>query len=88
MVESQNDGSAQIEGQLMKEFRFYEEFWNKRKDVSKGNVFAVMRDDVGMNHSATLAIGPVFYPPNSPVAPTAVCKEYLRKNCKRVSEAH
>lgn len=71
----------------MKEIRFYEEFWNKHKNVSSGNVLAVMQDHGCMDHSAAHAIGRVFYPPNSPVAPTAVCYQYLRKNCRRVSEA-
>lgn len=74
----------------MKGIRFYEEFENKRKGVSAGNVTAVILDDRGQpqrNGDGTYTcIGAVFHTPNSGVATTACSPEWLAENCKRVPE--
>lgn len=76
----------------MKDVRFYEEFSNKRKGISAGTVIAVLTDwDIasGMydkNGRIYEAIGALFDEPNSSVASTSVHENYLRENCKRVSQ--
>ncbi len=70
----------------MKGVRFYEEFTNTRKRVSEGNCLAVFPDLVCPDGSCE-AIGAVYYWPDSGVASTAASWKWLRKRCKRVSEA-
>ena len=74
----------------MKGIRFYEEFTNKRKGISAGNVFALdlYEGDNGYYRAHPFGTGAVFDEPNSPVAGTGVSWEWLRAKCKRVSEAH
>ncbi len=67
----------------MKYVRFYEEYKNKRKGLPAGNVFALF--DNGTTQLEGL--GAIFEWPNSPVAATGVSWKFLRKNCKRISEA-
>jgi hypothetical protein len=80
-----------IRFRLMKNIRFYEEFVNKRKGESEGNVVALLVDDNGSPSfnpgGAMECISGIFIWPNSPVTSTAVSHEHLQKHCKRVSEA-
>lgn len=68
----------------MRGFRFYEEFSNKRKGVSAGQVVAVSTE-----HTRGVmldAVASVFDRANSPVESTMVDRGWLRQKCKRVSE--
>ena len=69
----------------MKGIRFYEEFKDSRKRVSAGNVFAL---DVDLRYPELFGTAALFDEPNSPVCGTGVSREWLRKQTKRVSEAH
>lgn len=73
----------------MKDVRFYEEFLDKRKKQSAGTVVAAFVGN-GLYKSGGAwcydAVGAVHRFPNSPVASTGVARDYLRENCKRVSE--
>jgi hypothetical protein len=69
----------------MKGIRFYEEFSNKRKGISENTVIAVLYVN-GHNSYGYDAIGGTFPGTNSPVQSGNVNPEYLRVNCKRVSE--
>lgn len=78
----------------MEGIRFYEEFENKRKGISNGNVVAVIHENNWYRQDATgrlqllyEAIGAVYFYPNSPVCGTGVSQEYLWSTCKRVSES-
>lgn len=80
----------------MKDIRFYEEFKNKRKGISAGNVFAAFKmpadyasGDPYRSRYDGLCFGSaaIFDEPNSPVAGTGVSREFLVKKCKRISEA-
>lgn len=63
----------------------------RRKEYNQhtGNVIAVMRDS--LYYSGRLPVqscyAAVFWTPDSPVCVDSVSFEYLRKNCKRISEA-
>ena len=70
----------------MKDITFYQEFENRSRTKPTGNVLAVIRDSRCPDGSME-AIGALFDRPDSPVASTAVSLEYLRTQCKRVSEA-
>lgn len=70
-------------------YRFYEEYENKPKGVSAGNVVAVNCVDPAFwsgDGMAREAMGAVLFSPNSPVGSTSVSQKYLRTKCKRVSE--
>jgi hypothetical protein len=74
----------------MKGVRFYEEFANKRRGVSEGNVVAILfcngftiRED-GRQYDAIVAL---THDPNSTTASSGVSSGYLRKKCKRITEA-
>ena len=77
----------------MKNIRFYEEFSNKRKGISKGTVVAIDTDwrlETGLfDNKGRIyeAIASVFDEPNSSVCGTTVHELYLRDSCKRISEA-
>jgi hypothetical protein len=74
----------------MNGIRFYLEFKDPSKRQSSGNVVAVL----GLNgrywssgKPCCEAIAALFEEPNSPVAGTGVGLDYLRRKCKRISEA-
>ena len=78
----------------MRGVRFYEEFDNKRKGISNGNVVAVIPENRWIKEYADGstdliydAISAVFYHPDSDVCGTGVSQGYLRASCKRVSES-
>ena len=77
----------------MKGYRFYEEFESnakKRARRGKESVIALILDDRNRplwNGSTYDCIGAVHDLPNSGVATTGVQPEYLRKNCRRITEA-
>ena len=74
----------------MKGYRFYEEFVNKRKGISAGNVVAVSTDVEPLSRDRVACVEGfegIFDAPNSPVNWGGVGLDYLRFNCKRVSEA-
>lgn len=74
----------------MKGVRFYEEFENKRKGVSEGNVVAAFvcngfvrsRDDLAFDGLVGL-----YNWPDSAVASSIVTLGYLRDKCKRIPES-
>jgi len=79
----------------MKGYRFYEELDNKNRkaEMSKGNVVAVLLQENGRGWSPLYApdgtmeaIGAAYYHKNSPVASTGVSMGYLRDACRRVTE--
>ena len=71
----------------MKNIIFYQEFKNKRKGISAGNVIAADKEiRISANTLVRDAIGAVFFTPDSPVATTAVALDYLHSHCKRVNE--
>ncbi len=75
----------------MNGIRFYEEFKNKRRGISEGNVIAALVCNgvfVSERVACYEAISSVYWHANSAVAGCAVSLDYLRKKCKRVSEAH
>lgn len=79
----------------MKGYRFYEEIENKGKkdEKSNGNVIALFLDE---NNDPTSypygpkqvwsGLGAVYFHENSPVSVTGISPDYLREDCKRVSE--
>jgi hypothetical protein len=71
----------------VKGVRFYEEFSNKRRGVSEGNVIAVLVAN-GLNGSgdydAIVAPTPI---PNCSPCSGGVSRAYLLARCKRISEA-
>jgi hypothetical protein len=76
----------------MKGIRFYEEFQDSHKDISDGNVVAVLLD-TGMLRAGYDdpwygydCLAATFYHANSDVSGTTVCVDYLRNFCKRISE--
>ncbi len=74
----------------MNRIRFYQEFRNKSKRTSAGTIIAVLvRNGLYWSHGKICyeALAGVFDEPNSPVAGTGVARDYLRRKCKRVSEA-
>ena len=74
----------------MRGIRFYEEFTNKRKGESAGNVFAA-DVDIPVYFSGGNAVreglGSIFAHPNSDVCVTSASLDFLRDKCKRISEA-
>ena len=73
----------------MKGWRFYEEFKNKRKGISAGNVCAVDLDIApqAISRNGMLeGLAGVYDYPNSPVCWTGISPDFLRKECKRVPE--
>lgn len=76
----------------MKDVRFYLEYpssADKRKGNHSGTVFAAFSGN-GTHFSSGQwcqeGVGGVFDRPDSPVAGTSVSLQYLRKQCKRISE--
>ena len=74
----------------MKYVRFYEEFSNRAKSRSQGNVVAVFTEN-DIFYSGKIAcreaLSALFATPNSPVVSDAVSLDYLAKDCKRIGEA-
>jgi hypothetical protein len=72
----------------MKGYRFYEELENKRRvsEKSRGTVFAVALDLVNPFNGDYEGAGSVFSEPNSPCCWTGISRDYLTKDCRRVSE--
>lgn len=77
----------------MKGYRFYKEYntpQDKRKDRPNGNVFATCLDErPNVTHDGVYigGFGAVFFDPDSPCAYTSCSLDWLRENCKRISEA-
>ena len=74
----------------MNGIRFYLEFTDKSKRQSGGTVVAALVLNGSYWSSGRLcyeAIAALFEQPNSPVAGTGVAVDYLRRKCKRISEA-
>ncbi len=74
----------------MNGIRFYLEFTDPSKRQSGGTVVAALVLNGSYWSSGRLcyeAIAALFDRPNSPVAGTAVALDYLRRKCKRISEA-
>lgn len=78
----------------MKGVRFYEEFDNKRKGISQGNVIAVFPDLSKLHRyadgTADLVfdcIAAAYSYPDSPVCGSQVSQGFLRESCKLTSEA-
>lgn len=75
----------------MKGVRFYEEFENKRKGVSEGNVIALFYDSWrhGSAEQGRLTDGIVslYDTPNSPVCSGSVADSVLHAKCKRIPES-
>jgi hypothetical protein len=78
----------------MKDFRFYLEFEGaeaKRKGNHSGNVFArdltITPHPSAGGYDIAEGYGADTHQPNAPVAWTSASVEYLRTNCKRISEA-
>ena len=78
----------------MKGWRFYEEFKSPRRKVPIGNVVAL--DTIQKPHPLNAdghfqwqhgCISAVYYQPNSPVVYDSVALYYVRRYCKRISEA-
>ena len=73
----------------MKGYRFYEEYTDRRKTESTGNVVAI--DVVNPKFKSAggpwcfEAVGAVFNRPNSPCATTGVAEQHLWEKCKRIS---
>jgi hypothetical protein len=70
--------------------RFYLEFGDISKRQSGGTVVAALVLNGSYWSSGKLcyeAIAALFEQPDSPVAGTGVALDYLRRNCKRISEA-
>jgi len=72
----------------MKDTRFYEEFTNTSKMVSRQTVVAIAPSTIHISQGDVLyeATGSIFNRPNSPVCGTSVDQKYLTMLCKRVSE--
>ena len=74
----------------MNGIRFYQEFSDKSKRRSAGTIVAALVCNGHYLSSGKVcfeALAGVFDQPNSPVAGTGVACDYLRQNCKRISEA-
>lgn len=74
----------------MKGIRFYEEFTNTTKKVSEGNVIAAFVANGTFWQSGKPCyetLDAVYFRPNSPVASSSISLDFLRRFCKRVSEA-
>jgi hypothetical protein len=76
----------------MKNMKFYKEYnspQDKRQDQPNGNVIAtygkmwVSRD----NEYFIDAFGAVYFDPNSPCVYTTAQVDWIRENCKRISDA-
>ena len=75
----------------MNGIRFYLEFKDESKRQSVGNVVAALVLNGAYWSSGTLcyeALAALFEQPNAPVAGTGVALDYLRRKCKRISEAN
>lgn len=73
----------------MKGVRFYEEYLDKRKTSTSGNVIATneeTRKESLLLTGAIECLASVHNEPNSPVASSHVSEQYLRSHCKRISE--
>ena len=74
----------------MKGVLFYEEFKNKRNGVSEGTVIAAFvcngtyQSEGEICYEGLVGVYPYS---NSPVASSSIGLWYLRKHCKRISEA-
>jgi hypothetical protein len=69
---------------------FYQEFRDQSKHRSVGTIIAALVCNGLYWSSGSVcyeAIAGVFDQPNSPVAGTGVACDYLRRKCKRISEA-
>ena len=74
----------------MNGIRFYEEFTDKSKRQPGGTVVAALVLNGSYWSSGKIcyeAIAGLFDRPNPPVAGTGVARDYLRQQCKRISEA-
>ncbi len=70
--------------------RFYQEFRDNSKRQPGGTVVAALVFSDGYWSGGVWcyeAIAALFDQPNSPVAGTGVARDYLRRRCKRISEA-
>lgn len=70
----------------MRYVRFYAEYSDSRKRIPAENVFAAFTGN-GIHNNSYEGLGAIFEWPNSPVACTSASREFLRKKCKRISEA-
>jgi len=71
----------------MNGIRFYEEFSNKRKGISEGNVVAALVSN-GINAEGCYnALVSLTYEPNGAVCGSTVALDYLRAKCKRIAES-
>lgn len=75
----------------MRGIRFYEERYGKggRYESSRGTVIAVAYENSWFSAQGDIcydAIGGVYERPNSPVASVGTSREYLERDCKRISE--
>lgn len=74
----------------MKGVRFYEEFSSKRRGISEGNCIAVLAANgyqvVDGDRIYDAIVAP-FGRPNCSPSSGSVASGYLRKKCKRVTEA-
>ena len=79
----------------MKGWRFYEEYKSTKRKVSTGNVIAVDTTTgmyaikpFGANAQYRYeCVSALFDEDNSPVCGGAISEEYIRRRCKRISEA-
>lgn len=71
----------------MNNIYFYEEFSNKRKNISEGNVIAVLYGNGPNGFVMYDAIVGAYSIPNSPVTSSTVDLGYISKKCKRISKA-
>ena len=74
----------------MNGIRFYLEFRDTAKRRCDGNVVAALVCNGSYWSGGVLcyeALGAVFDHPDAPVASTGVALDYLRRKCKRISEA-
>lgn len=74
----------------MNGIRFYLEFADASKRRCAGNVVAALVANGTYWSSGTVcyeALAALFDLPNAPVATTGVALDYLRRKCKRISEA-
>lgn len=78
----------------MKGYRFYEEYSDKRKGISSGNVVAIIPENrwTIRHHDGSVdviyhAIGAVYFHSNSDVCGTSATQGYLSEGCKRISES-
>ena len=74
----------------MNGIRFYLEFKDTAKRQCGGTVVAVLVLNGSYWSSGTLcyeALAALFEQPNAPVAGTGVALDYLRRKCKRISQA-